>query len=74
MRDRLLSKWKELTSETSTFRDLVLAANKSDEDLPDSLKTLFFEVNMLEIALNKHFKPDDQFKQYYEILDESGEV
>lgn len=73
-RNNLLRRWQEHAGEMIFFRDLVLKANNWEGDLTVSLKTLFFEVNLLEIALNKYFKPDDQFKQYYEIMDGSGAV
>ena len=70
LRDEILDEYFRLKGKRITFREVFVESFKNPEfDTNEELKLLKYRANLLDILLTKHFKSDELFKEFYEIIE-----
>lgn len=70
LRDEILDEYERLKGKRITFREVFVESFKNPEfDENQELKLLKYRANLLDILLTKHFKSDELFREFYEIID-----
>ncbi len=69
-RDELVKEYRLLKGPEKTFREIFVDAHKNPEfEKNKELRLIKMKADLLDILLTKYFKPEDAFKEFYELID-----